>query len=108
MRKLITLSMLLLGVALQSQEQIPSEVIGIWQSQEGEFVKIEPSGRFVRVLNMEIQAQGRVELKEDQLYIIRADSDQEYSLCFFVGNETMVVCKPKSTEAWLFNKVGEL
>jgi len=112
MRKLITLSLLLFSLALQSQEELKHStyrsLIGVWQSQDGEVVKIEPSGRFTRIANKEVQAKGIVELKDNQLYIKRTDSNNTYSLCFFTGPSTMVVCKPKSTEAWLFHKVREL
>lgn len=105
MRKLITVSLLLMSVALQSQEQIPFDVIGVWQSQEGEFVDIKSTGTFVRIKNKQIQAKGIVELRDNQLYIKRTDSNTEYSLCFFTGPSTMVVCKPGSIEAWLFHKI---
>ena len=34
------------------------------------------------------------------------DTGEEYTLEYFLGNETLVVKKPNSDQAWLFTRVG--
>ena len=49
---------------------------------------------------------GEIIISEDNISVLRTDTGEEYTLEYFLGNETLVVRKPNSEQAWLFTKVG--
>ena len=87
------------------------EIYGFWASQDGEYVKINYDNTFSR-FKIErgskkniILAEGVVELVGKELRIIRKDTIDGYNLCYYVGNETLVICKPRSEKAWLLQRI---
>ena len=86
------------------------EIYGTWANQESEFVTIDYDNTFHRysVKNKKkiIVASGTVESVNKELRIIRNDTIDNYKLCYYVGKETMVICKPRSTEAWLWQRIS--
>lgn len=88
------------------------EIYGFWASQDGEYVKINYDNTFSR-FKVErgskkniILAKGVVELVGKELRIIRKDTIDGYNLCYYIGKETLIICKPRSTKAWLWQRVG--
>ena len=89
----------------------PPEIYGLWASQEGEFVEINYDNTFNRFKiisgskKKKILSKGIVEIIDKELHIVRKDTVDGYKLCYYLGNETMAVCKPRSNKAWLFQKI---
>jgi hypothetical protein len=87
------------------------EIYGLWVSQEGEFVEINYDNTFNRFKiiagnkKKKILAKGIVKIINKELHIVRKDTIDGYKLCYYLGNETMAVCKPRSNKAWLFQKI---
>jgi hypothetical protein len=87
------------------------EIYGLWVSQEGEFVEINYDNTFNRFKiiagskKKKILSEGIVEIIDKELHIVRKDTIDGYKLCYYLGNETMAVCKPRSNKAWLFQKI---
>ena len=87
------------------------EIYGLWVSQEGEFVEINYDNTFNRFKiiagskKKKILSEGIVEIIDKELHIVRKDTVDVYKLCYYLGNETMAVCKPRSNKAWLFQKI---
>ena len=108
MKKLIlTLSLLVSSLAF-GQEDVPFEILGVWQNTDGEAVQITRNGEeviFQRRNSTSILAVGTITLVDGELHINRYDKEDEYRLSFFIGKETMVISKPRSTQAWLWNKI---
>jgi len=98
MKKLIFILLSTLTFAQQ-------DVSGLWISQEGEYVNITENifKRFTK--DKTTLAKGIIEVTEQEMFIIRKDTLDNYTLCYYVGNETMVVCKPRDEKAWLFYKI---
>jgi len=38
--------------------------------------------------------------------IFRKDTADSYELCYYVGYENMVICRPRSQKAWLWQKIS--
>lgn len=87
-------------------------IYGLWVNQENEFLRIEGDGEFLRftTINKKIVpiTQGQVFEVDKELRVIRRDTVDTYDLCFYIGNETMVICRPRSKKAWLWNKLSGL
>ena len=87
------------------------EIYGLWVNDNGEFVKINYDNTFerFRVISKskarQILAKGIVEQVEEELHIIRKDTIDGYNLCYYMGNETLIICKPRSNQAWLWQKL---
>lgn len=87
------------------------EIYGLWANQEGEFVEISNNNVFNRfrvipeTKKKDTLASGIIEYIGQELRIIRKDTIDDYNLCYYIGNETMVICKPRSNQAWLWQKV---
>ena len=102
--------LLLLLFSVISYAQMP-EIYGLWYNQEGEFVEIDYNNTFNRFIvikgnkKKKILARGNIKYVEKELRIFRSDTTDAYSLCYYIGNETMVICKPRSTKAWLWLKL---
>ena len=109
MKKLILLLTLLFTFTTnnaQSSNDLDPTLYGYWMNIEGEVLLIQPNNTFVRRTSTKIISTGRLEIVEDDLRVIRTDIEDEYSLGFHVRNNIFVVYKPRSTEAWLFTKIG--
>ena len=87
-------------------------IYGLWVNQENEFLRIEGDGEFIRftTVNKRIVpiTQGKVFEVNKELRVVRKDTIDTYDLCFYIGNETMVICRPRSQKAWLWNKLSNL
>ena len=108
MRKLLLFFTLIVCSLAFGQEDVPYSVLGVWVNGDGEAVRITREVDqvvFQRRNASGILAAGTITMVDGELHIVRADCKDEYSLAFFVGNETMVISKPRSTSAWLWNKV---
>lgn len=81
------------------------DVTGLWISQSGEFVTITENTFERYTKDKTTLAKGIIEVTEQEMFIIRKDTLDNYTLCYYVGNETMVVCKPRDEKAWLFYKI---
>jgi hypothetical protein len=87
------------------------EIYGLWVNQEDEFVEINYDNTFNRFKiiagskKKKILSEGIVEIIDKELHIVRKDTIDGYKLCYYLGNETMAVCKPRSNKAWLFQKI---
>ncbi len=105
MKKIIFL-FLLVNYNINAQS---NDIYGLWVNQEKEFVRINQDSTFVRFItdNKKIisLALGKVYEKEGELRIVRRDTIDTYNLCYYVGNETMVICKPRSKKAWLLQRI---
>lgn len=113
MRKLLVLLLVLSSFAYGQKEpeytDVPFEMYGVWKSVENEFLKIyttfEGTTEFQRVIGRRVVARGEIKRVDNQLRIIRSDNTEEYNLVFIIGNGNMVITKPNSDRAWLWDKV---
>ena len=116
MKKLFTLLFVLSTFAYgQKKEKIkyvdvPFEMYGVWRSVENEFLRISSdlngATKFQRVEGRRLLASGEIKRIGNQLHIIRSDSREEYNLVFIINNGNMVITKPNSDRAWLWEKVN--
>jgi hypothetical protein len=98
----------LVGSLAFGQEDVPYEMLGIWANMDGELLTVNrdlDDITFIRKTKTKIEATGTIEMQEGQLRIIRRDKRDEYDLAFFIGKETMVITKPRSTRAWIWFRV---
>jgi len=112
LKKLLFILMLPLTTLGFSQEELklPSEIYGIWRSIDNEFVSIYTNSEFVTVFDRRSPggqrlAYGTINYKNGEMCINRLDTPDEYSLAFIVGESTLVITKPRSTQAWLWTKI---
>lgn len=108
MKKLIlTLSLLVSSLAF-GQEDVPFEALGAWVNTDGEVLIISRAQDlvvFTRKTNSKILAQGEITMEDGDMHINRYDTNDEYRLGLFIGNETMVINKPNSVRAWLWTRI---
>lgn len=98
----------LVGSLAFGQEDVPYKMLGIWANMEGELLTVNrdlDDITFIRKTKTKIEAAGTIEMQEGQLRIIRRDKKDEYDLAFFIGKETMVITKPRSTRAWIWFRI---
>ena len=108
MKKLIlTLSLLVSSLAF-GQEDVPFEALGAWVNADGEVLVISRAQDlvvFTRKTKSKILAQGEITMVDGDMHINRYDTNDEYRLGLFIGNETMVINKPNSVRAWLWTRI---
>lgn len=89
---------------------VPFEMYGVWRSVENEFLRIlsDVNGitKFQRVQGRTLLASGEIKRIGDELHIIRSDKTKEYNLVFMIRDNFMVITKPNSDRAWLWERVG--
>lgn len=108
MRKLILLFSLLVSSLAFGQEEVPYELLGVWMNGEGEALVITRQDSnivFQRRTSTKIEATGTIEMIDGDLLVKRYDVEDTYKLELFIGNVTMVIHKPYSTQAWLWSRV---
>ena len=108
MKKIILVIYVLVSTLAFGQEEVPFRALGVWQNTEEEVVVITRAENlivFTRKNKTKILAQGEITLVQGELHINRFDTDDEYRLGFFIGNETMVIKKPNSIRAWLWTRI---
>jgi len=106
MRKLIIFLLITNFAFAQKIERIPPELYGQWYNQDLELLIIQPNETFTRRNTEGILASGKLEIVNGELRVIRDDIDDEYDLIFYIGDESFVVAKPRSQQAWLFYRLG--
>ena len=106
MKKLIIIFLIATSFCYTQSNLIPPELYGNWYNQDRELLTIQPNNTFVRKSTERILAVGTLEIVDNELRIIRADVDDEYTLLFYIGNTSLVVTKPRSQQAWLFYRLG--
>jgi hypothetical protein len=88
---------------------VPFEMYGVWRSIENEFLKIysDLDGKtvFQRVKDRTVLATGEIKRVGNELHILRSDNTEEYNLIFVLGESNMVITKPRSDAAWLWDKI---
>ena len=88
---------------------VPFEMYGVWRSVENEFLRISSdvngATKFQRVEGRRLLATGEIKRVGNELHIIRSDRSVEYDLVFMIRNGYMVITKPNSDRAWLWEKV---
>jgi hypothetical protein len=108
MKKLILLLSLLVSSLAFGQEDVPYEALGAWVNTEGEVLVISRAEDlivFTRKNSTKILAQGEITMVDGDMHINRYDTNSEYRLGLFIGNETMVINKPNSLRAWLWIRI---
>jgi hypothetical protein len=109
MKKLILLITLMVGSLAFGQEDVPYEMFGVWLNGDGEALQITRDGdnvNFIRRSATTILATGTIKAVDGELHVIRRDKEDQYSLAYFVGNETMVIYKPREKKrAWLWTRI---
>jgi hypothetical protein len=91
-----------------------NEIYGLWANFEGEYVEIAYDNTFLRYTvdkgtKKKIPlATGSIKFIENELRIFRSDISDTYDLCYYVGYANMVICRPKSEKAWLWQKLKDL
>tara|TARA_B100000900_G_scaffold220924_1_gene187440 strand:+ start:3652 stop:3999 length:348 start_codon:yes stop_codon:yes gene_type:complete len=112
-RFLILLAILSFGTS-QAQEieelnEVPQELVGIWKSFENEFLRIGLRGNFQRVdgVTKKVVSSGTIVVEGNRIKVYRQDIDDEYTLGYFINEQTFVVGRPRNpNRAWLFYKVN--
>jgi len=112
MKKLLLL-LFIVSTYTYSQEveytDVPYEMYGVYRSVDNEFLKIysnlDGKTLFQRVDGRKVVAKGEIKRVGNELRIIRLDYSDEYNLIFVIGNGNMVITKPRSDQAWLWDKI---
>ena len=107
MKNLILSLTILLGSLLVSANETNPKIYGYWLNNDSEILLIQTNNTFSRRSQSEVLAQGKILIGEDNISVLRTDTGEEYKLEYFLGEETLVIKKPYSDEAWLFTKVGD-
>lgn len=106
MRKLVLSIMLLVSTLVFGQElACPGSLYGSYVSEEGEVLTINSMNEFTRIQNGEIVATGTLTCSEQEINVMRSNGDQ-YGLIYFVGKLTLVITKPNSKQAWIWNRIN--
>jgi hypothetical protein len=106
MRKLIIIFLIATSFCYTQSNSIPPELYGNWYNLDQELLIIQPNDTFTRRSTEGILAQGKLEIVDGELRVIRTDVNDEYDLLFHIGSTSLVVTKPRSQQAWLFYKLG--
>ena len=102
---IISLTLLISSLSYSAIEN-PSNIYGYWLNNESEILLIQLDNSFTRSDKYSVLAEGKLEFIDNKILVFRTDTDEEYILEYYLGNETLVVMKPFSDEAWLFNRIG--
>lgn len=90
-----------------SENNNPDEIYGYWLNNESEVLLIQTNNTFTRSDKFSVLAEGEVEFVDNKILVYRSDTNEKYFLEYYLGNETLVVMKPNSQEAWLFSRIGD-
>ena len=102
---ILSTAFLLSSFTLFADETNPN-IYGYWLNLDSEILLIQTNNSFTRRSESNILAKGEIIISEDNISVLRTDTGEEYTLEYFLGNETLVVRKPNSEQAWLFTRVG--
>jgi hypothetical protein len=106
MKNLILSLTILLSSLTVSANEINPKIYGYWLNNDSEILLIQTDNTFSRRSKSDIIAQGKLIIDENNISVLRSDTGEEYDLEYFLGEETLVVKKPNSDQAWLFTKIG--
>ena len=90
-----------------SASENPPNIYGYWLNNESEILLIQLDNSFTRSDKFSLLAEGNLEFIDNKILVYRTDTNEEYILEYFLGQETLVVMKPNSQEAWLFSRIGD-
>ena len=90
-----------------SASENPPDIYGYWLNNESEILLIQLDNSFTRSDKFSLLAEGNLEFIDNKILVYRTDTNEEYILEYFLGQETLVVMKPNSQEAWLFSRIGD-
>ena len=102
---ILSTAFLLSSFTLFADETNPN-IYGYWLNLDSEILLIQTDNTFTRRSESNILAKGEIIISQDNISVLRTDTGEEYTLEYFLGNETLVVKKPNSDQAWLFTRVG--
>jgi hypothetical protein len=102
---ILSLTILLSSLTVSANETNP-KIYGYWLNNDSEILLIQTDNTFSRRSKSDIIAQGELIIDENNISVLRSDTGEEYDLEYFLGEETLVVKKPNSDQAWLFTKIG--
>jgi len=102
---ILSTAFILSSFTLFADETNPN-IYGYWLNLDSEILLIQTDNTFTRRSESNILAKGEIIISEDNISVLRTDTGEEYTLEYFLGNETLVVKKPNSDQAWLFTRVG--
>jgi hypothetical protein len=102
---ILSLTILLSSLTVSANETNP-KIYGYWLNNDSEILLIQTDNTFSRRSKSDIIAQGELIIDENNISVLRSDTGEEYNLEYFLGEETLVVKKPNSDQAWLFTKIG--
>lgn len=105
MRKLIYLFLLISSFTFGQDNACPGDIYGAYVNSEGEVLQINTLGEFTRTSGREILASGTVECVGGALRVYRSDG-VTYDLAFFIGSTSIVITRPNSTMAWVWNRLN--
>jgi len=108
MHKFLLLISFMVSSLAFGQEDVPYEILGVWLNQEGEVLIVNRDTDkivFIRKTAIKVKAAGTIEMVDGDLHINRYDNKDSYTLGFFIGNETMIITKPRSQNAWLWTRI---
>jgi len=98
---------LFMNILSYSENNNPNEIYGYWLNNESEVLLIQTNNTFTRSDKFSVLAEGEVEFVDNKILVYRSDTNETYFLEYYLGNETLVVMKPNSQEAWLFSRIGD-
>ena len=102
---ILSLTILLSSLSVSANDTNP-KIYGYWLNTDSEILLIQTNNTFSRRSKSEVLAQGELIIDDNNISVLRTDTDEEYTLEYFLGKETLVVKKPNSDQAWLFTKIG--
>ena len=108
MKKFLLLFTLVVSSLAFGQEEVPYDALGAWYNLDGEVLVISRKAEkivFVRKNKTAILATGDITIEDGDMHINRFDNQDSYRLGFFIGNETMVITRPRSSRAWLWVRI---
>ena len=103
---------ILIATTCYSQNE---NIYGLWYNSDKEYVEILNDNSFIRYGKNQYGGRknlaiGYIEFyDEDQftMHVRRTDTILNYDLGYFIGNETMVIEKPNTPNAWLWQKISD-
>ena len=108
MRKLLLILALFFtfnSLEAQKVEGIDPSLYGYWINMDNEVLIIQVNNTFTRRNGSEIISQGKLQVVDGDLLVIRTDIETEYSLGFVIREDIFVVAKPDSSQAWVFTRL---
>jgi hypothetical protein len=106
MLTLLNLLSIILSLNSLNIEETNPNLYGSWLNGDGEILTIQTDNTFKRTNSSKVLAIGKIKIVDNQIHVTRTDVSDQYMLKYYLGNETFVVTKPRSDQAWLFSRIG--